>query len=137
MAKNKTLANMEEEDIIQKTTKLAWSVKYKNFEFYAYENYFYEERPILSCYIFRDNQLLEHSGRTKYYTQDKALEELKTKYQFYLKDEAINLLTKCSIVLVVPESECLNNERLTIQLYKKDTTKEQWEKLLELFDIKR
>ena len=52
------------------------------------------------------------------------------------KVNALELLTKCSIVLVVPESECLNNERLTIQLYKKHTAQEQWEKLLELFDIK-
>lgn len=52
------------------------------------------------------------------------------------KVNALELLTKCGITLVVPESECLNNERLTIQLYKKHTTKEQWEKLLELFDIK-
>ena len=52
------------------------------------------------------------------------------------KVNALELLTKCSVTLVVPESECLNNERLTIQLYKKHTTKEQWEKLLELFDIK-
>lgn len=51
-------------------------------------------------------------------------------------EDAIELLTKCGIALVVPESECLNDERLTIQLYKKHTTKEQWEKLLELFDIK-
>lgn len=50
--------------------------------------------------------------------------------------KALEFLTKCGIALVVPESECLNNERLTIQLYKKHTTKEQWKKLLELFDIK-
>jgi len=52
------------------------------------------------------------------------------------KLNALKLLIKCGIALVVPESEYLNNERLTIQLYKKHTTKEQWEKLLELFDIK-
>lgn len=56
--------------------------------------------------------------------------------KFISKIETLELLTKCGIALVVPESECLNNERLMIQLYKKHTTKEQWEKLLELFDIK-
>ena len=50
--------------------------------------------------------------------------------------ESLELLKECGIALVVPESECLNNERLTIQLYKKHATQEQWEKLLELFDIK-
>ena len=50
--------------------------------------------------------------------------------------DALELLTKHGITLVVPESECLNNERLTIQLYKKHATKEQWEKLLKLFDVK-
>ena len=49
---------------------------------------------------------------------------------------SLDILKKCGIALVVPESECLNNERLTIHLYKKHTTKEQWAKLLELFDIK-
>ena len=72
---------------------------------------------------------------------DKGIETLiaideKRLAKFISKIETLELLTKCGIALVVPESECFNNERLTIQLYKKHTTQEQWEKLLELFDIK-
>ena len=83
--KCKTLNEMKKEEIDDESIKPLWSVKYRNYEFVAYKNSFWGDRPMLSCYIFRDDKLIEHRGRTQYFTEEKALEELKWKYQAYLR----------------------------------------------------
>ena len=70
----------------------AFEVKYKDLVFTAYKNSFYDDRPMLSCYISRNGRMLEHSGRTQYFTEEKALEELKWKYAAYLEMEVIKIL---------------------------------------------
>lgn len=48
--------------------------------------------------------------------------------------KAIDSIITKGVVLVIPESEYLNNERISIQIYKKHFTNEQWQKLLEVLD---
>lgn len=41
--------------------------------------------------------------------------------------DLVELIKKKGVTLVVKETECLNNEHITIQVYKKHTTNEEWD----------
>ena len=131
--KCKKLEEMQQEEIEDKASDPKWSVKYKNYEFIAYENSFYDARPILSCYIFRDNTFVEHSGRSRYFSKEKALEELKWKYKAYLKDDVIKLLMEKGKTKIVPPDD-YTEPYFEIKLFADDVSKEQWDKVRELFD---
>ena len=49
--------------------------------------------------------------------------------------EFLELINKRGICLIVPESECLNDERLTIHLYKKNTSKKQWDAIIKALGL--
>lgn len=57
-------------------------------------------------------------------------------YIFNIEKElkAIDSVRTKGVVLVVPESEYLNNEHISIQIYKKHFTNEQWQELLEVLN---
>ena len=61
----------------------------------------------------------------------------KTKQYSAIEKElvAIDSIRTKSVVLVVPESEYLNNEHISIQIYKKHFTKEQWDALKEVLGV--
>lgn len=131
--KCKKLEEMQQEEIDDESSKPQWSVKYKNYDFIAYKNSFWGDRPILSCYILRDGKMIEHSGRTQYFTQEKALEELKWKYKEYLKDDVIKLLMEKAKREIVPPSD-YTEPYFEIKLFADDVSKEEWDKVRELFD---
>ena len=110
----------------------AFEVKYKDLVFTAYKNSFYDDRPMLSCYISRNGRMLEHSGRTQYFTEEKALEELKWKYAAYLEMEVIKLLKeKGNAILVAPD---MYNDPHIVVRFDYDNA-EEWEKVKEYFEL--
>lgn len=130
----KTLADMKREEIDEQVSKPLWRVEYKNYTFVAYKNSFYGERDILSCYLFRDDKLIEHSGRTRYFTQEKALEELKWKYDAYLELEVVKLLKEKAYRKITPP-DYMFEPTINIELSYEDITPEQWEKVKEYFGL--
>lgn len=49
--------------------------------------------------------------------------------------KAIKNIKERGVMLIVPESELLNNERISIQVYKKHFTQEEWNELKEALDL--
>lgn len=134
MKKSKTLADMKHEEIDLGESEPLWEIKYKNFTFIAYKNSFYGDRDILSCYIFRDDELLEHSGRTIYFTEEKALEEIKQKYKWYLKNEVIEIIQQKASKTIIPPSD-FNEPFIKFELGYENVSEEEWEKVKEYFDL--
>ncbi len=127
----KKLSDMKQEEWEQ-PIEPAFEVKYRDLVFTAFKNSFYGDRPMLSCYISKNGELLEHSGRTQYFTEDKALEELKRKYAFNLEMEVIKLLKeKGNAIIVEPD---VNNEPHIIIRFDYDNA-DEWEKMKEYFEL--
>ena len=128
--KYKTLEEMQKEEW-GNNVKPSWEVHYKDFTFIAYKNSLLSDIPILSCYIYKGNTLLEHSGRTQYFTQEKALEELKWKYEKYLEVDVISILKENAI------KRELNVEQpiISIELLKNNVSDNEWEKVKEYFNL--
>lgn len=131
--KSKTLADMVKEEEYGHAPNPIWSVQYKNFDFIAYENSFYDDRKVLSCYILRDGIMLEHSGRTIYFTKEKALKELQDKYIWYLKNEVIEILKNKAQCLIVEGSELTSY----ISIYFPYHNQEEWDKVKEFFEYEQ
>ena len=74
--------------------------------------------------------MLEHSGRTIYFTKEKALEELKSKYVWYIKNEVIDILKNKAQVFVGGDSELTKY----ISIHLAYDNQEEWEKVIEYFN---
>lgn len=127
--KSKSLSDMKTEEIDEQIKKPVWSVAYKDLEFVAYENSFYDERPMLSCYVFKKGTMIEHSGRTRYFTKQKALDELKWKYKAYLETEVIRILKEKAQIFVGGNSELT----AYISIHFAYSDPQEWEKIKEYF----
>lgn len=122
----KKLEDMQKEEWEQESIKPAWEITYKDMVFTAYENSFWSDTPILSCYVSKNGKLLEHSGRTRYFTKEKALKELKSKYEFYLQSDVIKTLKEKSSCIVF-------KPYIQITIDRNKVSEEEWNKIIEYF----